>query len=114
MKQFFLAVHSVEGEAPPSPEVVEQMHADVGAFNAELQAEGALLFGGGLLPVHSATVVRANGGEVSTSDGPLVESKVSLGGMWIIESPDLDTALAWAAKGSAACRASVEVRPFQG
>jgi len=33
--------------------------------------------------------------------------------MWIVESPDLDTALAWAAKGSAACRAPVEVRPFQ-
>ena len=47
------------------------------------------------------------------TDGPFAETKEQLGGFWIIEAPDLDAALAWAAKGSAACMGPVEVRPFQ-
>ena len=52
-------------------------------------------------------------GETVTTDGPFAETKEHLGGFWIIEAPDLDAALAWAAKGSAACMGPVEVRPFQ-
>lgn len=48
-----------------------------------------------------------------TTDGPFAETKEHLGGFWIITAADLDAALAWAAKGSAACKAPVEVRPFQ-
>jgi hypothetical protein len=46
------------------------------------------------------------------TDGPFSESKEYLGGFWIIEAADLDEALDWAARGSKACRAKVEVRPF--
>jgi hypothetical protein len=113
MTQYLLAVHSVEGEAPPSPEVMQAMYQDVSQFNAELQASGAWVFAGGLHPVDTATVVRAAAGEVQLTDGPFAETKEHLGGVWIIEAPDLDAALAWAAKGSAACRGPVEVRPFQ-
>jgi hypothetical protein len=45
--------------------------------------------------------------------GTFAESKEQIGGFWIIETPDLDAALAWAAKASAACQNPVEVRPFQ-
>ena len=48
-----------------------------------------------------------------TTDGPFAETKEQLGGFWVIQAPDLDVALAWAAKGSEACGAPVEVRPFQ-
>ena len=48
-----------------------------------------------------------------TTDGPFAETKEQLGGFWVIRAPDLDAALAWAAKGSEACGAPVEVRPFQ-
>ena len=113
MKQYLLAVHNVEGEAPPPPEVIQQMFSDVEAFNAELQASGVWVFAGGLHPADTATVVRASGGEVLTTDGPFAETKEQLGGFWIIKADDLDAALAWAAKGSAACQAPVEVRPFQ-
>jgi len=113
MPQFLLAVHSVEGQEPPAPEVIEQMHADVGAFNAELQAQGAWVFAGGLYPVDSSAVVRANGGEVVVTDGPFIEGKEHLGGVWIVEAADFDAALGLAAKGAAACRGPVEVRPFQ-
>jgi hypothetical protein len=50
---------------------------------------------------------------VITTDGPFPEAKEQLGGIWVIEAADLDAALAWAAKGSAACERPVEVRPFQ-
>jgi hypothetical protein len=71
------------------------------------------VFGGGLHTPDVATVVRAQDGEVLTTDGPFAESKEHIGGFWVIKSPDLDAALAWAAKASAACAGPVEVRPFQ-
>jgi hypothetical protein len=113
MTQYLLSVHMVEGEEPPPPEVVEQMYKDVDVFNESVKNAGAWVFGGGLHPADTATVVRSQGGEVITTDGPFAEAKEQLGGFWIIEAPDLDAALAWAAKGSEACRAPVEVRPFQ-
>jgi hypothetical protein len=66
-----------------------------------------------LHPPSSATVVRAADGGTSMTDGPYAESKEQIGGFWIIEAADLDTALEWARKGSAACMGPVEVRPFQ-
>jgi hypothetical protein len=58
--------------------------------------------------------VRAHeGDEVVTTDGPFAETKEQLGGFWVVEVPDLDAALALAAKGSKACGGAVEVRPFQ-
>jgi hypothetical protein len=85
----------------------------VDAFNTELQAAGAWVFGGGLHPPATATVVRSQGGQVVTTDGPFAETKEQLGGFWVIRAADLDAALAWAAKGSEACQQPVEVRPFQ-
>ena len=58
-------------------------------------------------------MVRVKDGDVITTDGPFAETKEQLGGFWVIEAADLDAALAWAAKGAAACGAPVEVRPFQ-
>lgn len=114
MTQYLLSVWH-DGEYPtPEPEIMDQMFAQVGAFNDDLQASGAWVFGGGLQPNSSATVVRSAGGDVSMTDGPYAESKEQVGGFWVIEAPDLATALAWAAKGSAACMGPVEVRPFQG
>ena len=71
------------------------------------------MFAGGLHPSSTATVVRAQGGKVVTTDGPFAETKEQLGGFWVIQAQDLDAALAWAAKGSEACMRPVEVRPFQ-
>jgi hypothetical protein len=113
MKQYLLAVHMVEGEPVPSDAEMQQAYKAVDVFNAELQSAGAWVFAGGLHPPATATVVRAQGGQVVTTDGPFAETKEQLGGFWIIEAPDLDAALDWAAKGSVACGAPVEVRPFQ-
>jgi hypothetical protein len=113
MKQYLLSVHMVEGQKPPAPEEIEQSYGAVDTFNQELQDSGAWVFAGGLHPPETATVVRIQDGEVLTTDGPFAETKEQLGGFWIVEAEDLDAALALAAKGSTACGAPVEVRPFQ-
>ena len=113
MTQYLLAVHSVEGEPMPSEEEMQRAFKDVDALNAEIQSAGVWVFAGGLQPPSSATVVRAQGGEVVTTDGPFAETKEQLGGFWIIDVPDLDTALGWARKATVACAGPVEVRPFQ-
>ena len=67
----------------------------------------------GLRPASSATVVRADGADVSMTDGPYAETKEQMGGFWIIEAADLDAALDWAAKAATACEGPVEVRPTE-
>jgi hypothetical protein len=113
MKQYLLAVHSIEDEAPPSPEAMQKAYQDVDRLNSELQAAGVWVFAGGLYPPSTATVVRVSDGEVITTDGPFAETKEQIGGFWVIKAPDLDAALAWAGKATRACAAPVEVRPFQ-
>ena len=114
MTQYLLAVHGSE-DVPnyASDEEMQAAFAAVGAFNDELMASGAWVFGGGLQPASTATVVRVSDGDVLTTDGPFLETKEHIGGFWIIEATDLDAALAVAAKGSTACGQAVEVRPFQ-
>jgi len=114
MTQYLLAVHMVDGEPEPPAEEMQQAYKDVDAFNADLQTEGAWVFAGGLHPADTATVVRVDGGEVMTTDGPFAETKEQLGGFWVVTAADLDAALALAARAATACRAPVEVRPFQG
>ncbi|WP_154792453.1 YciI family protein [Occultella kanbiaonis] len=89
----------------------EEMAA-INEFNDRLQAEGHWVFAGGLGAPASATVIDNRGEEAMFSDGPFVESKEHLAGLWIWEAPDLDVALRLAAEGSRACNRKLEVRPF--
>jgi hypothetical protein len=114
MTQYMLSVwHSPDAPIPTDPEVMQKAYKQVEAFNQELQAAGIWVFGGGLHDPSSATVVRGTDGDPIMTDGPFAETKEQLGGFWIITAPDLDAALALAAKASTACMAPVEVRPFQ-
>ena len=93
----------------------EEMHAAMaatGAFNDRLEAEGVLVFVDGLEAPDTATVVDGRGAEAILTDGPFIESKEGLNGLWIIDVPDLDAALKVAAEASHVCRERVEVRPF--
>ena len=88
--------------------------ADVDAVDRELRDAGAWVFAGGLHPPATATVVRVRDGQVLTTDGPFAEAKEHIGGFTIIQAPDLDAALGWAAKLARATTLPIEVRPFQG
>ena len=86
--------------------------AAIDAFNDRLRAEGYWVFAGGLADTDAATVIDNRGEQAVFSDGPFVESKEYLAGVWVWEAPDLDVALKLAAEGSKACNRKVEVRPF--
>ena len=109
MPQYLVAIYhpddydpSVETEA-----TIEKIHA----LNRELIATGARKFACGLSPASNAKSLRAQpDGEVLITDGPYLETKEHIGGFWILEAADMDEALAWARKGTVACRFSGEVR----
>lgn len=81
------------------------------AFVTAMAASGLVVSGNGLQPPHTATTLRIRDGKRIVQDGPFADSKEQLGGYYIIEAPDLDTALDWAARSPAAAAGSVEVRP---
>jgi len=114
MARYLLSVHSVEGEVrePMTDEEMQQSHKQLGVLEGEMKSAGAWVFSGRLHEPDTATVVRMSDGEVVTTDGPFVESKEHLGGFYIIQAADLDAALAWASKATAAIRIPIEVRPF--
>jgi hypothetical protein len=114
MKQYMLAVHTVDGASTRSDADTQIAYGETDKINQELQAAGAWVFGGGLLPPASATVVRVENGTTTMTDGPFAETKEQLGGFWVIQCEDLDQALAWAGKCAQACMEPVEVRPFDG
>jgi hypothetical protein len=86
--------------------------AAISAFNDRLKAGGHWVFAGGLAGPGSATVIDNRGEEAMFSDGPFLESKEYLAGLWIIEAAGLGVALRLAAGGSEACHRKIEVRPF--
>jgi hypothetical protein len=114
MTRYMFSVHSTEGEAraPMTDEAMRQFQERIGILETEMKSAGAWVFSARLHESDTATVVRVSGGEVLTTDGHFVESKEHLGGFYIIEAEDLDAALAWAAKVTAAVGAPIEVRPF--
>ncbi|HEU4911769.1 MAG TPA: YciI family protein [Actinomycetes bacterium] len=114
MTHYLLSVHMVEGEArkPMTDDEMKQSYATIGALEQEMRSNDALRFSGRLTEPKDAAVVRASGGTVVTTDGPFAETKEQIGGFYIIEAADLDSALGWAAKVTDAINAPIEVRPF--
>ena len=77
----------------------------------ELQAEGRFIAAAPLHPVASATSVRVRQGGALITTGPFAETTEQLGGFFLIEVPDLDVAIAIAARLPSAQKGTVEVRP---
>src|SRR5678816_3454668 len=84
------------------------------AYGEALQAAGIFVGGAGLASPRSTTTVSVRDGKRQVHDGPYAESKEFLGGFVIIDVPDLDAALEWAARSPHAAHAFVEVRPLAG
>jgi hypothetical protein len=112
MATYMLSVVYREGRTKPEPERLAKISAAVTAVHEEMERAGAWVFGGGLAPASSATVVEARDTDPLIVDGPFAEGKEYLGGLSIIEAPDLDAALVWAEKLSRATTTPIEIRPF--
>jgi hypothetical protein len=92
-------------------EAGREMGAYVAYTNA-LRESGAFREGNPLKPTPTATLVRVTAdGKTSVLDGPYAETKEQLGGYYVIDVPDLDAAISWAARCPCASGGTVEVRP---
>jgi len=81
------------------------------AYAGTVAQSGVMVSGAGLQPPETATTLRIRDGKRQVHDGPYAESKEMLGGFFVINVPDLDAALEWAARSPSATCGSVEVRP---
>ena len=91
----------------PSTQDEATMEA-IHALNREMIAAGVRKFAGGLGATR--TLQLQPNGELLLTDGPYLEAKEHVGGLWILECADMDEAVAWARKGAKACRTAIEVR----
>ena len=111
MTQYLVAIHHPDDFDPAAGD--EATQRDITALNHEMKAAGAVIFVGGLDRASNAKSVRLKpGGKLLVTDGPYIETKEHIGGFWVLEAADMDEALAWGRKAAVACRAPVEVRPF--
>jgi hypothetical protein len=81
------------------------------AYTKALTEAGVFVGGAPLQPGHLAATIRQHNGKRQVQDGPYAEAKEQLGGYYVIDVPDLDKALEWAARCPAASSGVVEVRP---
>jgi len=111
MTQYLVAIHHPDDYDPSVED--EAMSRDIDTLNEEMIAAGARTFVGGLQPASRARSLRAQrDGTVVVTDGPYLEAKEHVGGLWVLECANLDEALEWGRRAAIACRAPVEVRPF--
>lgn len=112
MMKYLLMIYYDEDDLaePGSDARIEEFEAYL-AFNAHLESRGRNLAAEALQSVATATTVRVRNDEVLLTDGPFAETKEQLGGFYLVDAEDLDTAIAMAARIPAAQYGSVEVRP---
>ena len=89
----------------------KKMTAEYGAYTQSIIQSGHFKAGDGLQPTTTATSVRVREGKIMTTDGPFAETREQLGGYYLVEAKDLDTALGLAARIPGAKTGTIEVRP---
>ncbi len=111
--QYLLLIYGNEaGMLSASKEAAGQMMTAYAAYTEAMKKAGVYVGGNRLQPTSTATTVRAPNGKSSVLDGPYAEAKEQLGGYYLIEAPDLDAALSWAARCPGAAHGAMEVRPI--
>lgn len=111
--QYMLLLH--HDDAPfvaASQDEQAKMSAPYMAYNEALIKAGAMVAGERLRGPSTATTVRVRNDKTEVLDGPFAATKEQLGGFYIIEAPDLDAAIGWAARCPSASFGTVEVRPI--
>ena len=111
--QYLLLLHADEtGFTRMTPEQQQQGMAAYMAYTEALVKAGAYKGSNRLQFVSTATTVRVVDGKTQVLDGPYADSKEQLGGYFLIEAPDLDAAISWAARCPGASHGIIEVRPI--
>jgi hypothetical protein len=110
--QYLLMLYSQQDQWPKmSAAEQQQAVAAYAAYGEALKSAGVFKGSNRLQPTSSATTVRVTDGKSQVLDGPYADSKEQLGGYYLIEAPDLDAAISWAARCPGASHGTVEVRP---
>ena len=112
MEYLLLLYANENGWNSMTPEQQQQGYAAYMAYTEALKKAGAHKASQRLQPTATATTVHVTDGKSQVVDGPYVDSKEQLGGFYLIEAPDLDSALAWAARCPGASHGTIEVRPI--
>jgi hypothetical protein len=112
MKYILLMYGDESRWAAMSQEDLQKLYAEHTAYGAAMSQAGVIRGGAELKPVSTATTIRFKNGKPTTIDGPFAETKEQLGGYYIIETDNLETALEWAAKVPGMSEGAVEVRPL--
>ena len=111
--QYLLLIYSNENAVLNAPkEMVSQMIGAYTAYTEAMKKAGVWVASSRLRPTAEATTVRNHNGKKNVLNGPFAETKEQLGGFYLIEAPDLDAALSWAARCPGAAHGSIEVRPI--
>jgi len=110
--EYILMIYTQEVWSTFTEEQQKQGMAAYQAYTQALQAAGVLKGSNRLKPSSTATTVRTVSEKTQVLDGPFAESKEQLAGYYLIDVPDLDAALEWAARCPAASHGIVEVRPI--
>lgn len=111
--QYICLIYSNEAdEANQSQEEWGAVMAEYNAFTTSAREAGVMVSGEAFHPTREARTVQVAGGTTSVSAGPAVTTAIQLGGMYILETPDIDTAVTWAARIPGARHGKVEVRPL--
>ena len=109
--QYLLMLYAEEsGWEKMTPEQQQQGMAAYRSYTEALNTAGVLRGSNRLRPIATATTVRTTNGKTQVLDGPYADTKEQLGGYYLIDVPDLDAALSWAARCPGAGHGVVEVR----
>lgn len=110
--QYLCLIYSEENSGPqPGSEEFAGYIQQYQEFTERVKQAGVLVSGDALQPTMSATTVTRETGKVETTDGPFAETKEQLGGYYLLDCPNLDDALAYAAQIPTATHGRIEVRP---
>ena len=110
--QYLLLLHADENGWSKMTEAEQQQGmAAYMAYNEALKKAGVYVGSNRLQPISTATTVKITNGKQQVLDGPYADSKEQLGGYYLIEAPDLDAAIAWAARCPGSSHGTIEVRP---
>ena len=110
--RYALLIHYPQSTTnPPSPEAINEGKAAFHSYAKALDEAGVLQLAEILSTIDSATSVSMKNGALQVQDGPFADTKESFAGIFMIDVPDLDAALAWAEKCPAARWGTIEVRP---